>query len=106
FAKGTTVIQDAAELRVKESDRITAMASELNQMGARVTELSDGLEIAGGLSVLQGATVDSYADHRVGMSLAIAALRTQGVTTLNRAEAASISYPTFLATLEQVCRVT
>lgn len=104
FAKGTTVIKDAAELRVKESDRLTAMATELNRMGANVTELADGLEIPGGVSTLQGAVVDSYTDHRIGMSLAIAALRAKGVTVLNRAEAAAISYPTFMNTLEQVCR--
>lgn len=104
FAEGTTVIQDAAELRVKESDRITAMATELNRMGANVTELADGLEITGGLSTLQGTAVDSYTDHRIGMSLAIAALRANGATVLNRAEAAAISYPTFINTLEQVCQ--
>ena len=105
FADGTTVIKDAAELRVKESDRITVMASQLNQMGAHITELPDGLEIAGGLQTLTGTEVDSYTDHRVGMSLAIAALRSQGMTILNRAEAASISYPSFMTTLEQVCCV-
>ena len=105
FANGTTVIRDAAELRVKESDRIAVMASQLQRLGAQVTELPDGLEIVGGLSALKGTEVDSYTDHRIGMSLAISALRTKGVTTLQRAEAAAISYPTFLATLEQVCSV-
>ncbi|HEY9887397.1 MAG TPA: 3-phosphoshikimate 1-carboxyvinyltransferase [Candidatus Obscuribacterales bacterium] len=103
FAAGTTIIQDASELRVKESDRLTAMATQLNRLGANVTELPDGLEIPGGLSTLTGATVDSFTDHRVGMSLAIAALRATGHTTVHRAEAAAISYPTFFATLEQVC---
>ncbi|RZM78637.1 3-phosphoshikimate 1-carboxyvinyltransferase [Leptolyngbya iicbica] len=103
FAEGPTVIKDAAELRVKESDRLAVMAAELNRLGANVTELPDGLEIPGGLSTLQGTTVDSFTDHRIGMSLAIAALRAQGTTTVQRAEAAAISYPTFLATLEHVC---
>lgn len=103
FARGTTVIKDASELRVKESDRLMAMASELNRLGAQVTELPDGLEITGGLTTLKGTKVDSYTDHRVGMSLAIAALRATGSTTLLRADAAAISYPTFFATLEQVC---
>lgn len=103
FAKGTTVIKDAAELRVKESDRITAMATQLNAMGCRITELPDGLEIAGGQAALTGTTVDSFNDHRVGMSLAIAALRAQGETILQRADAAAISYPEFLKTLGQVC---
>ena len=103
FAEGPTIIKDAAELRVKESDRLAVMAAELNRLGANVTELPDGLEIPGGLSTLRGSTVDSFTDHRVGMSLAIAALRAQGTTVVQRAEAAAISYPTFLATLEQVC---
>lgn len=103
FAKGTTIIKDASELRVKESDRLQVMASELNRMGGKVTELPDGLEIAGGQSVLTGCQVDSFTDHRIGMSLAIAALRAKGTLTLQRAEAAAISYPTFLDTLKQVC---
>ncbi|NER80647.1 MAG: 3-phosphoshikimate 1-carboxyvinyltransferase [Leptolyngbya sp. SIO1D8] len=102
FAKGKTVIKDAAELRVKESDRIAVMAAQLNRMGAQVTELPDGLEITGGMSSLTGAEVDSCTDHRVGMSLAIAALRAKGTTTLDRAEAAATSYPTFLDTLAQL----
>ena len=102
FAKGTTVIQDAADLRVKESDRITAMATQLNRMGARVTELPDGLEITG-VTPLTGTEVDSYNDHRIAMSLAIAALNASGVTTIRRAEAAAISYPNFTATLQQLC---
>ncbi len=105
FAEGPTKITDAAELRVKESDRLAVMATQLNQMGAAVTELPDGLEIPGGLSCLTGAMVDSYTDHRIGMSLAIAALRARGTTVIQRAEAAAISYPSFLATLEAVCKV-
>lgn len=101
FAKGTTVIKDAAELRVKESDRLAVMAKELNSLGAKVTELPDGLEIIGGTS-LSGNTVDSYTDHRVAMSLAIAGLNAQGKTTIQRAEAAAISYPDFIPTLENL----
>ncbi len=97
-ATGTTVIRDAAELRVKESDRLTAMATQLNQMGARVTEQPNGLEIGGG-SPLQGAEVDSFTDHRIAMSLAIAALVAQGETRIHRAESAAISYPSFAATM-------
>ncbi|MBD1832816.1 3-phosphoshikimate 1-carboxyvinyltransferase [Cyanobacteria bacterium FACHB-472] len=102
FAQGTTVIRDAAELRVKESDRIAVMASQLNRMGARVTELPDGLEITGG-TPLTGIDVDSHTDHRIAMSLAIAALNASGTTTINRAEAAAISYPDFTPTLQQIC---
>ncbi|MDJ0619951.1 MAG: 3-phosphoshikimate 1-carboxyvinyltransferase [Calothrix sp. MO_192.B10] len=102
FAEGKTVIKDAAELRVKESDRIAVMVKQLNQMGAKVTELDDGMEITGG-TPLTGTDVDSYTDHRIAMSLAIAALNAEGKTTIHRAEAASISYPDFTATLENIC---
>ncbi len=102
FASGTTVIRDAEELRVKESDRIAVMASELNRMGAKVSELPDGLEITGG-TPLVGTEVDSYTDHRIAMSLAIAALNATGTTTINRAEAAAVSYPDFTPTLQQIC---
>ena len=104
FAEGKTIIKDAAELRVKESDRLAVMASELSQMGANITELPDGLEITGG-TPLNGAEVDSYTDHRIAMSLAIAALTAKGKTIINRAEAAAISYPQFFATLQQICAV-
>lgn len=100
-AQGTTVIKDAAELRVKESDRLAVMATELGKMGAKISELADGLEITGGYD-LHGAEVDSYTDHRIAMSLAIAALTAKGKTTINRAEAASISYPNFVSTLSTV----
>lgn len=102
FAQGTTVIRDAAELRVKESDRIAVMATQLNRMGAQVRELPDGLEITGG-TPLTGTDVDSDTDHRIAMSLAIAALNAKGSTTITRAEAAAISYPNFIPTLQQVC---
>ena len=101
FASGTTVIKDAAELRVKESDRLAAMATELGKMGAKISELEDGLEITGG-SLLQGAEVDSFTDHRIAMSLAIAALNASGRTSIDRSEAASISYPNFVSTLSEI----
>ncbi|PSB07798.1 3-phosphoshikimate 1-carboxyvinyltransferase [Pleurocapsa sp. CCALA 161] len=101
FAQGTTVIKDAAELRVKESDRLAVMATELSKMGAKITELTDGLEIIGGYK-LKGAEVDSFTDHRIAMSLAIAALNAHGKTIINRAEAASISYPNFVDTLTTI----
>ncbi|MEM9771736.1 MAG: 3-phosphoshikimate 1-carboxyvinyltransferase [Cyanobacteria bacterium P01_D01_bin.73] len=102
-AEGKTVIRDAAELRVKESDRLAAMASELSGMGASITEQPDGLEIIGG-TLLQGASTDSYTDHRIAMSLAIAALVAKGSTEIHRAEAAAISYPNFVPTLETLCQ--
>lgn len=103
FAQGTTVIRDAAELRVKESDRITTMATQLNRMGAKVTELPDGLEITGS-TPLNGTEVASDGDHRIAMSLAIAALNAAGSTQISQATAAAISYPDFAPTLEQVCQ--
>ncbi|MBE9010893.1 3-phosphoshikimate 1-carboxyvinyltransferase [Pseudanabaenaceae cyanobacterium LEGE 13415] len=100
FAEGTTIVKGAEELRVKESDRITVMATQLNQMGASVKELPDGMEITGG-TTLKGTEVDSFTDHRIAMSLAIAALNAFGTTTIHRAEAAAISYPDFTSTLQQ-----
>ncbi|MGF1566968.1 MAG: 3-phosphoshikimate 1-carboxyvinyltransferase [Nodosilinea sp.] len=102
FAQGTTVITDAAELRVKECDRITTMATQLSRLGGQVTELTDGLEIQGNAR-LHGAEVDSYGDHRVAMSLAIAALRASGPVQIHRAEAAAVSYPDFIPTLTRLC---
>src|ERR671933_831173 len=102
FASGTTIIRDAAELRVKESDRLAVTAAELNRMGAKISELPDGLEITGG-TPLVGADVDSYTYHRIAMSLAIAALNATGITNIHRAEAAAISYPDFITTLQHIC---
>ena len=104
FAEGTTRITDAAELRVKESDRLAAIASELGKLGAKITEYPDGLEITGGLP-LQGTSVDSLTDHRIAMSLVIAALACRGTTQIHRAEAAGISYPTFFPTLQHLVQV-
>lgn len=103
FASGTTIIKDAEELRVKESDRLAVMAAELTKMGAKIIEHPDGLEITGG-ATLNGAEMDSYTDHRIAMSLAIAALNANSEARIHRAEAASISYPTFVETLINVCQ--
>ncbi len=102
YATGTTIIQDAEELRVKESDRLAVMASQLQAMGAKVVELPDGLEITGG-ATLRGAGVDSFTDHRIAMSLAIAALNAQGETIIDRADAVAVSYPDFIPTLQRLC---
>ncbi|MGQ4646532.1 3-phosphoshikimate 1-carboxyvinyltransferase [Lyngbya aestuarii] len=104
FAQGKTVIRDAAELRVKESDRLAVMASQLNRMGAKVQELPDGLEITGG-TPLQSNEVDSYTDHRIAMSMAIAALSATGTTTIHGAQAAAVSYPDFTTTLQRLCEL-
>ena len=102
FAKGKTVIKDAVELRVKECDRLSVMATQLSYMGAKITERPDGLEIKGG-SPLTGAAVASHDDHRIAMSLAVAALGASGKTVIKEAIAANISYPNFFDSLQQVC---
>lgn len=104
FAKGTTVIKDAAELRVKECDRLSVMATQLSYMGAKITEHPDGLEIQGGYP-LSGAEVASHDDHRIAMSLAVAALGASGKTIIKEATAANISYPNFFDSLQQICSV-
>ena len=94
LAKGTTVIRDAAELKVKESDRIQVMTENLTRMGADVEATEDGMIIHGGSS-LQGTIIDSHQDHRVAMSFAVAALAAEGETEIRDAECVSISYPGF-----------
>jgi 3-phosphoshikimate 1-carboxyvinyltransferase len=94
-------VRDAKELRVKESDRIAAIAHNLRLMGAQVDEREDGLAIPGGQS-LRGAELDSFGDHRIAMAFAVAALRADGDTLIRGAESAAISYPAFFATLEEV----
>ena len=98
---GTSRITGARELRVKESDRIAAMAAGLKAMGARVTELEDGWEIAGG-SPLEGARVNPRGDHRVAMALAVAGCLASGCTEVEDAECVEISDPGFWATLERL----
>ncbi|MGH9528582.1 MAG: 3-phosphoshikimate 1-carboxyvinyltransferase [Terriglobales bacterium] len=99
-AKGIE-IRDARELRVKESDRIAAVATNLRAMGATVEEFEDGLKIPGQQS-LHGAELDSFGDHRIAMAFAVAALRAEGETQINRSDAAVISYPAFYEALESV----
>ena len=83
-------------------DRLSVMATQLSYMGAKITEHPDGLEIEGG-SALSGAEVASHDDHRIAMSLAVAALRASGKTVIKEATAANISYPNFFDSLQQVC---
>jgi len=100
-AKGKTVIRDARELRVKESDRIATVASELSRLGSRIEPLPDGMIIYGG-TPLSGAEVDSHFDHRLAMSLAVAGLMAKGETIIKHAQVARVSYPAFWQTLQQV----
>jgi 3-phosphoshikimate 1-carboxyvinyltransferase len=94
-------VRDAKELRVKESDRIAAVAANLRLMGAQVEEREDGLRIPGG-QTLRGAEIESFGDHRIAMAFAVAALRAQGETLIRGAEAVAISYPAFFDTLEEI----
>lgn len=94
LAEGRTIIRDAKELRVKESDRIMAVAQNLQLMGVDVQEFFDGMEIKGG-SPLKGATLRSHGDHRIAMSFAIAGLFAQGETTIEDVDCIDTSYPGF-----------
>lgn len=98
-ANGTTVVKDAEELKVKESNRIATMSTELGKMGVIITETEDGMIIEGNQK-LNGATVDSHLDHRVAMSCAIAALVAEGETTITDSDCVAISFPNFYELLE------
>lgn len=98
FAEGTTVIRDAAELKVKESDRIQVMTDNLTRMGADVEALPDGMIIHGG-KPLHGATIDSHKDHRIAMSFAVAGGICEGSLTITDGECVNISYPEFYTDL-------
>ena len=94
-------VRDAKELRVKESDRIASIATNLRAMGAEVEEREDGLKIAGE-QALHGAELESFGDHRIAMACSIAALRAQGETLIRGSECVAISYPAFFSTLEEL----
>ena len=94
FAHGTTTIRDAAELKVKESDRIASVSENLRRMGADVTPTEDGMILHGG-KPLHGATIETGLDHRIAMSFSIAALAAEGDTKIPDADCVSISYPEF-----------
>lgn len=103
FADGQTVIKDAAELKVKESNRIDVMVNNLSAMGADVTATEDGMIINGG-QALTGCAIDSKSDHRIAMSFAVAGLNADGVTTIQGAGCVEISYPEFYRDLEKLYR--
>ena len=100
-AKGTTVIKDAAELRVKETDRIAFLVAELSKMGASVEELPDGIIIKGG-GKLNGAGCSSHGDHRIAMALGVAGAIADGETAIEDAGAVDISYPGFWQEFERI----
>jgi 3-phosphoshikimate 1-carboxyvinyltransferase len=99
-AEGRFTVSGAAELRVKESDRIAALAEGLTRLGARIEERPDGFAVQGGGS-LRGAAVRAHGDHRIAMALAVAALAAEGETEIEGAECACVSFPEFYGLLEQ-----
>ena len=101
FAEGETIICDAQELKVKESNRIAAMVTELKKAGVDVEETEDGMIIRGGKKP-HGATFETYKDHRIAMSLAVCALACEGASRILDPEVVAISYPTFFETLQKL----
>ncbi|HDR46607.1 MAG TPA: 3-phosphoshikimate 1-carboxyvinyltransferase, partial [Geoalkalibacter subterraneus] len=102
FAEGVTTIRDARELRVKETDRIAAMVKGLGSLGARIEALEDGMRIEGRETLDGGGEVDSCGDHRIAMSLAVAALKSRSPVTLCDTACTATSFPGFWQLLEQV----
>lgn len=103
FTEQGIEIRDASELRVKESDRILALAENLRRMGATVEERPDGLKVAGrSAGRLRGTEIEPYGDHRIAMAFAVAALGAIGATTISDADCAGVSYPTFYEDLARV----
>ncbi|MFJ7661437.1 3-phosphoshikimate 1-carboxyvinyltransferase [Lysinibacillus sp. NPDC097162] len=100
-AHGKTIIKDAEELKVKETDRITAVVDELKKLGAHIEATEDGMIIEGP-TPLYGASLKTYGDHRIGMMGAVAALITDGAVTLDDAECIAVSYPSFFEHVESV----
>lgn len=102
FAEGTTVIRDASELKVKESNRIDTVTDNLQRMGADVTPTEDGMIITGNPDALHSADFNSCMDHRIAMSFAVAALALKHPCTMKDAECVTISYPSFYSDLERL----
>jgi 3-phosphoshikimate 1-carboxyvinyltransferase len=101
LAQGRTIIRNAKELRVKETDRITTVVDNLRAMGAEVEEFEDGMEIVGG-KPLHGATIDSFGDHRIAMAFAIAGLFATGETVIQNTDCVNTSYPGFAHHLKAI----
>ncbi len=100
-AEGTTVIRDAAELKVKETNRIDTVTENLKAMGCSVTPTEDGMVIEGG-KTLAGARIRSYLDHRIAMAFAVAGMAAEGETVIEDSQCVDVSYPDFFATLESL----
>ena len=101
FAEGETVIRDAQELKVKESNRIASMVAELSKAGVDVEETDDGMIVRGGEKP-HGASFETYKDHRIAMSLAILGLAAEGASRIDEPEVVAISYPDFFGTIEKL----
>lgn len=102
-AEGRTVVRNARELRVKESDRIATLVSELRKLGAKIEELDDGFMVEGPVK-LKGAPVESHGDHRIAMALAIAGLVASGTTSIHEPECIDVSFPDFERSLASLLR--
>jgi len=101
-AEGDTVIENCEHVRYKETDRVSAMATELEKLGVSVTEEHDVLTVHGGESSLSAAAVDGYHDHRIIMSLSVAGLVAEGTTTVRGADHVDISFPSFFDVLDDL----
>lgn len=103
LAEGTTIIKDAAELKVKETDRIATVTEALRNMGANISPTEDGMIIKGG-EALKGANINSYLDHRIAMAFSIAGLVAEGETQIQDSQCVDVSYPEFFSNLEELQR--
>jgi len=101
LAEGKTIIRDAKELRVKESDRIAAVTNNLRLMGVEVQEFFDGMEVQGG-ATLKGARIESHGDHRIAMAFAIAGLHCDGETIITDTDCIRTSYPGFEDQIKEI----
>ena len=102
YAHGTSRLYNIAHARIKESDRITVMATELRKMGANITEYPDQVHITGTPERMRGAPLASHGDHRVAMSLTVAALAATGPSTIDDAACVAITFPDFFAIIEKL----
>jgi 3-phosphoshikimate 1-carboxyvinyltransferase len=103
LAEGPTTIRDAAELRVKETDRIAAMSEALRAFGVRVEERADGMLVHGGGRIRGGVEVDSHGDHRIAMAAAVLALFADAPTRIKGVACIATSYPSFWSDLGRAC---
>lgn len=103
YAQGTTIIKDAAELKVKETNRIVTICENLNAMGAKVTPMEDGMIIEGG-APLHGTSINSHFDHRIAMAFTIAGLVADGITSIKESHCVDVSYPGFYETLNSLIK--